>query len=390
MTDERPVILVLLGAFCRHLEATGPRESLINMARALSPRFRFRVMGWAAPGEAAGRWSELEGIEFLPLRQSRFGIKGLRRAIRATPHDLLIMNSFFDHEFSLAALWMRRLGLVPRKPALLAPRGEFSPGALTLSPRRKRFYQRLARLSHMLDGVALQVTTEDEAREARAALPFYRGRIWVTPNIRTIPPLPPHPKRDPGGPLRVTFLSRIDRKKQLDFALDMLAQAGVPVAFDIFGPATDPDYWKACESRIATMPDHVQVTYRGAIAPAEVLPALAARDLFFLPTLGENFGHAIADSLLAGTPVLISDQTPWRSLGAAYAGWDLPLDDPAGFVAALRQMAMAGPEEQARLRAGARAFAEGALDTARTIDMTAACFAAMIGADGGTIPGGEA
>lgn len=390
MTDERPVILVLLGAFCRHLEATGPRESLINMARALSPRFRFRVMGWAAPGEAAGHWAELEGIEFMPLKQNRFGISGLRRAIRATPHDLLIMNSFFDHEFSLAALWLRRFGLVPRKPALLAPRGEFSPGALTLSPRRKRFFRSLAKLSRMLKSVDLQVTTEDEAREARAALPFYRGRIWVTPNIRTIPPLPPHPPRVPDGPLRVAFLSRIDRKKQLDFALDVLAGAEVPVAFDIFGPATDPDYWRACEARIVSMPDHVQVTYRGAIAPADVLPALAAQDLFFLPTLGENFGHAIADSLLAGTPVLISDQTPWRGLAAAHAGWDLPLGDAESFVAAIRRMAAAGPGEQARLRAGARAFAEGELDTERTIDMTAACFAAMIGGDGAAAPGGEA
>jgi glycosyltransferase involved in cell wall biosynthesis len=379
MSDERPVILVLLGAFCRHLEATGPRESLINMARALSPRFRFRVMGWAAPGEAAGRWTELEGIEFLPLRQGRFGIKGLRRALRATPHDLLIMNSFFDHEFSLAALWLRRLGLVPRKPALLAPRGEFSPGALTLSPRRKRFFRWLAKISRMLKGVDLQVTTDDEAQAARAALPFYSGRIWVTPNIRTIPPLPPHAPRDAGAPLRVAFLSRIDRKKQLDVALDLLARAAVPVAFDIFGPATDADYWHACQARIAAMPAEVRVTYRGAIAPADVLRALSEKDLFFLPTLGENFGHAIADSLLAGTPVLISDQTPWRGLEAAHAGWDLPLADPEAFVRALRTMAAAGPDEQERLRAGARAFAEQALDTARTIEMTAACFAAMIG-----------
>jgi glycosyltransferase involved in cell wall biosynthesis len=130
------------------------------------------------------------------------------------------------------------------------------------------------------------------------------------------------------------------------------------------------------------------VTYRGAIAPADVLPALAAQDLFLLPTLGENFGHSIADSLLAGTPVLISDRTPWRGLKEACAGWDLSLDDPAAFVAAIREMAAAGPEELARLRAGARSFAEGALDTARTIEMTAACFAAMIG--GGARPEAEA
>jgi hypothetical protein len=80
--------------------------------------------------------------------------------------------------------------------------------------------------------------------------------------------------------------------------------------------------------------------------------------------------------------VLISDRTPWRGLKEAGAGWDLSLDDPAAFVAAIREMAAAGPEEIARLRAGARRFAEGALNTADTIEMAAACLTAMISGEG--------
>lgn len=382
--DTRPVVLVLLGVFCRDLEATGPRQSMINMAHSLSSRFRFRVIGWGSRDDVPDQWSTLEGIEFLPVQRWRYGVRRLGRAIRATPHDLLVMNSFFDKQFSLPALLMRRFGRLPRRPALLAPRGEFSPGALGISSRRKRLYTRMARTLGLLDGVGLQVTTEDEARAARTALPFFSGPIWVTPNIRTVPPLPAHTLRAPGAPLRVAFLARIDRMKQLDLALDLLAEAQVPIAFDIFGPATNADYWKACQARIAAMPGQVKVTYRGAIAPAEVLPALAARDLFLLPTLGENFGHAIADSLLAGTPVLISDRTPWRGLKEAGAGWDLSLENRAAFVAAIREMAAAGPDELVRLRAGARRFAENALDSEHTIEMTAACLAAMI--DGETRP----
>lgn len=377
--DQRPVVLVLLGAFCRDLEATGPRQSMINMAHSLSSRFRFRVIGWSSRDDVPGRWSQLEDVEFLPLKRRRSNARQLGDAIRATPHDLLIMNSFFDRQLSLPALVMRRFGRLPRKPVLLAPRGEFSPGALTISQRRKRLYTRTARALGLLDSVALQVTTDDEAQAARDALPFFSGPVWVTPNIRTVPPVPEHVARERGAPLRVAFLNRIDRKKRLDLALDLLAEANVPIAFDIFGPATDADYWQACQARIKVMPGHVDVTYRGAIAPAEVLPALAAQDLFLLPTLGENFGHSIADSLLAGTPVLISDRTPWRDLQEAGAGWDLSLDDPAAFVNVIREMATAGPGEHARLRAGARRFVEDRLDTERTIEMTAACLTAMIG-----------
>jgi glycosyltransferase involved in cell wall biosynthesis len=36
-------------------------------------------------------------------------------------------------------------------------------------------------------------------------------------------------------------------------------------------------------------------------------------DLFVFPTRGENFGHVIIESLSVGTPVLLSDRTPWRA-----------------------------------------------------------------------------
>jgi glycosyltransferase involved in cell wall biosynthesis len=51
----------------------------------------------------------------------------------------------------------------------------------------------------------------------------------------------------------------------------------------------------------------------------------------FLPSLGENFGHVIVEALSAGCPILISDRTPWRGLAERGVGWDLPLEDPAGF-----------------------------------------------------------
>ena len=35
-------------------------------------------------------------------------------------------------------------------------------------------------------------------------------------------------------------------------------------------------------------------------------------DLFTFPTRGENFGHVIPEALSAGTPIILSDQTPWQ------------------------------------------------------------------------------
>ena len=52
------------------------------------------------------------------------------RIILTSQYDILYLNSFFDIRFSLLPLILRRIGLVPRKPCVIAPRGQFSAGAL--------------------------------------------------------------------------------------------------------------------------------------------------------------------------------------------------------------------------------------------------------------------
>jgi len=69
----------------------------------------------------------------------------------------------------------------------------------------------------------------------------------------------------------------------------------------------------------------VRVSYCGVVRPAEVQAVFALYDAFILPTLGENFGHAIGESLSAGCPVLCSQLTPWTEVlngggGAALTG----------------------------------------------------------------------
>jgi len=62
-----------------------------------------------------------------------------------------------------------------------------------------------------------------------------------------------------------------------------------------------------------------------------------------LPTTGENFGHTILESFQAGTPVIVSDQTPWRNLEQAGVGHDIPLDQPEEYIRALAHFAGMDP-----------------------------------------------
>ena len=60
--------------------------------------------------------------------------------------------------------------------------------------------------------------------------------------------------------------------------------------------------------------------------------------LHFLPTQHENYGHAIVESWAYGCPVLISDNTPWRNLESELVGWDISLDEPKKFEAAIYEL----------------------------------------------------
>jgi glycosyltransferase involved in cell wall biosynthesis len=50
------------------------------------------------------------------------------------------------------------------------------------------------------------------------------------------------------------------------------------------------------------------VTWAGFLLGAEKWDALAAGDVFALPSDNENFGMVVVEALLAGTPALISDE----------------------------------------------------------------------------------
>jgi glycosyltransferase involved in cell wall biosynthesis len=116
----------------------------------------------------------------------------------------------------------------------------------------------------------------------------------------------------------------------------------------------------------------VRVTYHGSAPHDSVAETLAQYDLFFFPTLGENFGHVIIEALLSGTPALVSDQTPWSRLPDRRAGWDLPLAEPERFREVLRKCIEMDDEEHRTWSAGAYALGREYLESGEAETRTAA------------------
>lgn len=338
-------VLIFLAYYLPGYKSGGPIRTIANMVETLGDEFEFHIvtsdrdLGDEVPysGINANTWNQAEKAKVYYSSPSKRSFSLWRRLINETPHKILYLNSLFSPIFTLLPLLIRKWSkIAPKNPIIIAPRGELSPGALQIKKHKKMFFLRFAKALNLYADVFWQASSLDE-KNYIIAMFGEKSRIYIARDLpESIPSLQfftPHqnsPER-----LRVIFISRISRKKNLDFALRILAQSHLSIEFDIWGPLEDRAYWNECQTLIESLPDTIQARYRGLLDHAQVNNTLAQYDLFFLPTRGENYGHVIAEALSAGTPVLISDQTPWHDLECAGVGWDLALSDEPSFVDAL-------------------------------------------------------
>jgi glycosyltransferase involved in cell wall biosynthesis len=349
--------------------AGGPIRSLSNLVAAESERVEFHIvtrdrdLGASEPYRDVnpGVWTPVGAAQVRYLSASEMNSASILQAVRDVNPDVIFLNSLLSPIFTVAVLWLRRIGKV-RTPVVLAPRGELSADALRLKAWKKRPFLLAARELGLYDGLTWVVTSDHE----RADLLDWLGRRGRSAHIVQIEPSPPAasavepaalwPERDPAR-LRIVFLSRIAPMKNLLGAIRILAGLGEPCSFDIYGPVEHSDYWKSCQSAIEALPPDVEVTVHGPVEPSQVLSTLADRDVLLLPTLGENFGHVILESLTAGCPVVISDRTPWRNLEAEGVGFDVALQDEEAFRDALRKISHLDASGQRALRERCRKHA---------------------------------
>ena len=360
-------VLVFVHYYLPGYRSGGPVRTLANIVERLGEDIRFRVVtadcdayeSRSYSGVRVDDWNHVGNAEVFYASASARKSLALVRLVASTRHDLLYLNSFFDPAFTVVPLLARRMGWFPECPVVLAPRGELARSALGLKAWKKRSYVKLALGLGLLRDITWHASSEHEARDIRRTLGSVADRIVVAPDLPALAKAHPPPRRNKQGvPLRIVFLSRISPIKNLDFALRVLTQVSVPVELDIYGMVGDSAYWRRCQALIATLPTTVSVAYRGAVDHCLVTQTLGEYDLFFLPTLGENYGHAIYEALAAGVPVLISNQTPWKDLEECGVGYVRRVEEPRTFVRAIETHAQLTPLEAEAMAARVFEYAQ--------------------------------
>lgn len=351
-------VLVFVPNYFPGFMSGGIARTVLNTAEWLGDEFSFRIVtrdrdlgsDTRYPDIPRGSWVPLGKSSVRYLAPDELSLASLQRLVNGTPHDILHLNSFFDSVFTIKLLLLLRLGRIAPQRVVLSPRGEFVEGPLRLKYPKKKLYIELSRFAGFYRKLTWHASTEHEA------LGIVQAMRLPSDSVRSAIDLPIRGTDAVRAPeevqqrLRVVFLSRLTREKNLDGALRILQRVRQPMDFDIIGPQQDPGYWQECEALMQHLPPHVNARHLGPVAPEEVYRRLSQYDVFLFPTRGENYGHVIAESISVGTRVLVSQDTPWRGLSADGVGWDLPIADLGAFARVLDGLAASSPEERAAVR----------------------------------------
>jgi len=164
---------------------------------------------------------------------------------------------------------------------------------------------------------AFHATAEDEYHDIRRI--GCKQPVAIIPSGIDIPPLIKCPSK---SRRIVLFLGRIHKKKGIDLLLK--AWSVIEGQFQqwdliISGP-NDQGYLSQYQS-LASKLALKRVQFIGPLYDEDKLNMYRKASIYVLPTHSENFGITVAESLAAGTPVIVTKGAPWSGVIKNNAGW---------------------------------------------------------------------
>jgi glycosyltransferase involved in cell wall biosynthesis len=296
-----------------------------------------------------------------PFRRYKFSLELLQwLAKHGCEYDLAHIHALFSPISSLAATIARHQQL----PYILRPLGTLDPADLQKKRQLKQLYAAVLERPNLAGCSAIHFTSDQESKISERFGTISRDIVLplgVNPAID-------HPQARqeirqrydiPDERPLILFMSRLDPKKGFDLLLPALQKLAEDQDFYFVlagSNSQDPDYERQIAAQIQESVLADRTTIAGFVAGEDKATLLQAADLFVLPSYYENFGIAVAEAMVAGVPVVISDQVYiWEQIQQAEAGWVSPCTIE-GLVAQL-QLAIGDGAERRRRGENAKAYA---------------------------------
>jgi glycosyltransferase involved in cell wall biosynthesis len=333
-------LLVFIDWYVPGYKAGGPIRSMANIVEHLNDKYEFLIVTRNTDYLASKPYENITPNEWINvsdnqrviyLSDENITIQKIKQIIRQTDFDLVYINGVYSFYFSVLPLMLARY--VFKKKTIVAPRGMFSAQGLGVKSLKKKIFVLFCKMFGVFHKSIIHVTSITEYSDIQK-LKLRQLQLFQVSNLPPGNNLANEKKADKiSGELKLVSIARISPEKNTLFALNCLKnhQFEGQIQFDIFGSIYNQSYWEKCKSVIESLPENIEVNYHGELNNNLVPNTLSNYHFLFLPTMGENFGHSILESFMAGCPVIISNKTPWQNLENENIGWDIDLEKPGLF-----------------------------------------------------------
>jgi len=368
-------ILVFVDWFYPGYLAGGPVQSIVPMVEYLNLEFDFWIL---TRDRDLNSESQYEGVEVNKWLVSELnckvyyaspemlGVKLIKNAIIESKCERAYINGIFSKYFSILPLQILKKKFA-NIPTIVAPRGMLGAGALSIKRTKKKGFLAYAKISGLYKNINWHAASMSELKDI--AKTFGNGN-----RAHMISNLPKKITKGNGvkkesGTLLMYFSSRISPVKNLLFAIKVLSLIKKSkVQLDLYGLMEDLSYWELCLKEISKLPPNITVNYLGTYNPKNESDVISKYHVLFLPSLNENYGHSIVESLLCGCSVLISDRTPWSDIQEFNAGYALSLSEPKTFASKIESLSEMDEESFLILRENATKYIEGKLNVSEILE----------------------
>lgn len=341
-------ILIIMGRYLPGYKDGGPVRSIKNLTDYLGDAYDFyiltcdrdhgdtepypniRVHDWNRVGKARVYYVTPGGFQASVIKDLAKGM------------DLIYVCGCFS-DYAITTLVLKRLKRL-NQPVFVASMGLFMPNAMKKKPLKYNSFLKACRLLGLFRNIKWSASTETEA----ACIQKYADRnaeCYTAEDLPRLVDVSPIEKYKAADELKVFFISRISPEKNLHYAIQVLKSCKGNIRFSIYGFIHDKEYWEKCCGEMAQLPANIHAEYKGALDSNKVVETLKTEHVFLFPTIGENYSHVIQEALSAGCPCILSDQTPWKDLEEAGAGYVCELNEMEQFSRAVASYHSMGNEE---------------------------------------------
>lgn len=331
----KPTVLIVYQYFYPGYNAGGPVQSLINMIETLNQQFNFAVFTSAYDLNETIPYSNIQLNEWNNMKinnqtipvwyaSAKVGKQKFLSIVKQIQPQYIFLNGMYGRTFFLTPLLLKSQFKKLNVQVVVSPRGMLQKGALTVKPFKKKIYFELLKIFNVTKNILWHATNADEAEDIKKMFGS-NCNITIAANIPKQPFIAIKPIYKEENTLSLVYLSIITPKKNLLLLLEILKECRTKISLDIYGPIKEKQYWDLCNESIKQLPENISVIYKGNVQPKNVQQTFAEYNASILLTQGENFGHALFESLSVGTPIITSNYTNWNQLEKNNAGWNVDI-----------------------------------------------------------------